>query len=192
MYYKSLIPFTEINMKKYILASVIILLLGVGVNAQTVQSASSVATVDIKLIVEKSKAAVSLAKQLQDVQGKYQKDIKKIETTLKEKEEKLVKQKSIIEESVYEKKAKEFQQEVFEANQDVKKKRGKLEKAYLKGLEQIRSVTLDIIAEIARQNKYTIVMPKSQLLYSEKSSDISEQVLSKLDSKLSSVKLSVE
>lgn len=179
-------------MKKYILTSVIILLFGVSLNAQNVQSVSSVAVVDIKLIVEKSKAAVSLAKQLQDVQGKYQKDIKKIETSLKEKEEKLVKQKSIIEESVYEKKAKEFQQEVFEANQEVKKKRSKLEKAYLKGLEQIRSVTLDIISEIARQNKYTIVMPKSQLLYSEKSSDISEQVLSRLDSKLSNVKLNIE
>lgn len=164
-------------------------------NAQTISAnpvATSIAVVDIKLIVEKSKAALSLAKQLQETQGKFQKEIKKVETSLKEKEEKLVKQKSIIEESAYEEKVKQFQSEVFDANQNVKKKKATLEKGYLKGLEQIRGVTLDIIADIARANKYSIVLPKSQLLYSEKANDISEQVLAKLDSKLSSVKLNLD
>ena len=71
------------------------------VNAQTISPnplSTSIAVVDIKLIVEKSKAALSLAKQLQETQGKFQKEIKKVETSLKEKEEKLVKQKTIIEE----------------------------------------------------------------------------------------------
>jgi len=165
------------------------------VNAQTISAnpvATSIAVVDIKLIVEKSKAALSLAKQLQETQGKFQKEIKKVETSLKEKEEKLVKQKTIIEESAYEEKVKQFQSEVFDANQNVKKKKATLEKGYLKGLEQIRGVTLDIIADIARANKYSIVLPKSQLLYSEKANDISEQVLTKLDSKLSSVKLNLD
>jgi Skp family chaperone for outer membrane proteins len=165
------------------------------VNAQTISPnplSTSIAVVDIKLIVEKSKAALSLAKQLQETQGKFQKEIKKVETSLKEKEEKLVKQKTIIEESAYEEKVKQFQSEVFDANQNVKKKKATLEKGYLKGLEQIRGVTLDIIADIARANKYSIVMPKSQLLYSEKANDISEQVLTKLDSKLSSVKLNLD
>ncbi|MFN5352179.1 MAG: OmpH family outer membrane protein [Alphaproteobacteria bacterium] len=164
-------------------------------NAQTISPnplSTSIAVVDIKLIVEKSKAALSLAKQLQETQGKFQKEIKKVETSLKEKEEKLVKQKSIIEESAYEEKVKQFQSEVFDANQSVKKKKATLEKGYLKGLEQIRGVTLDIIADIARANKYSIVLPKSQLLYSEKANDISEQVLAKLDSKLSSVKLNLD
>jgi Skp family chaperone for outer membrane proteins len=165
------------------------------VNAQTISPnplSTSIAVVDIKLIVEKSKAALSLAKQLQETQGKFQKEIKKVETSLKEKEEKLVKQKTIIEESAYEEKVKQFQSEVFDANQNVKKKKATLEKGYLKGLEQIRGVTLDIIADIARANKYSIVLPKSQLLYSEKANDISEQVLTKLDSKLSSVKLNLD
>ena len=74
----------------------------------------------------------------------------------------------------------------------MKKKKATLEKGYLKGLEQIRGVTLGIIADIARANKYSIVLPKSQLLYSEKANDISEQVLTKLDSKLSSVKLNLD
>ena len=104
----------------------------------------------------------------------------------------LGKQKASLSAEAFEKKRKDFQTKVAGVQRDVQKKRGQLEAAYTEALGKVQKTVLEIIKGIAEEKGFTLAIPASQALYFQTDMDISTEVLSKLNGKLSTVEVEIK
>ncbi|MDB2414773.1 OmpH family outer membrane protein [Rickettsiales bacterium] len=155
-------------------------------------NASNIAVVDIKAIMEGSKAAEDVRNQIKKSRNKYQSEIAKKEETLRQDDQKLAKLHSTLSPEAFEAKKKEFKEKLIEVQRDVQIKRSKLDTALTKALETIQETILSIVEDLAKEKKFDLALPNSQVLYSDESLDITQEVLDLLNKKLPKVKISID
>lgn len=155
-------------------------------------SIKSVGTVDLKKIVDQSKAAKAAETEVKGLQQKYVNETKTQETALKKKEDQLKGQQKAMSEEAFAKKVQEFRMTIAKEQNEVLKKRKILETAYMKSLELIRNETLKIVAEIAKEKELDVVIAKGEVLFAKDNYDISDEVLEKLNKRLAKVNISVD
>ena len=167
--------------------------------AQKVSSSSSfeaktLAVVNLKRIVDESKAAKTAEQEVNNLKDKYLKLAEDKEKELKGREEQLKKQKKAMSEKVFMNKVKEFQQKIMAERKEVAKNRKILEASYVKSLEYIKQETLKVIEKIAKEKGIDVVIPTSSLLYysNEDARDLSDEVLQRLNERLPEVTINVK
>ena len=143
-----------------------------------------IAVVNIQQIMKDSTAAKTVREQLENKQKSFQADISKKEESLKKEDQELVKQKSVLSKDAFEKKVNEFRVKATNVQKDVQTKKGLLDNAFEHSLNDIQKVVTDIIADLSKEKGFTIAVPTSQILYADKSLDISDEVLARLNKKL--------
>ncbi len=151
-----------------------------------------IAIVDIQKIVSESTATKDINKQLEKKKNEFQSQINKQEEGLMAEDKELGKQKASLSAEAFEKKRKEFQQKVANVQRGVQTKRVQLEKGYADALAKVQKTVVDIIKDLAESKGFSVAIPASQALYYQKDMDISDEVLSKLNSKLSSVSVEIK
>jgi outer membrane protein len=154
----------------------------------------SLAVVDLKKIVDESKAAKAAEDQVNELKEKYLKEAEKQEKALKKQEEQLKKQQKAISEEAFIKKIEEFQKKIIKERQEVAKNRKVLEASYVKSLELIKMETLKVIKKIAEEENIDVILPSSSFLYynNRNARDISEAVLDALNKELPKVKINIK
>ncbi len=144
----------------------------------------AVAVVNIQQIMKDSTAAKTVREQLESKQKSFQGDITKKEEALKKEDQELGKQKSVMAKDAFEKKVSEFRTKATNVQKDVQSKKALLDGAFERSLNDIQKVVTDIISDIAKEKGFTLAVPTSQILYADKSLDISSEVLERLNKKL--------
>ncbi len=177
--------------KKTLLSIASALLLATSANAADF-SVKTVGTVDLKKIVDESKAAKAAETEVKVLQQKYMTETKAQEASLKKKEDQLKGQQKAMSQEAFGKKVQEFRETIAKEQNEVIKKRKILETAYVKSLELIRNETLKIIAEIAKAKELDVVIAKGEVLFAKDNYDISTEVLEKLNKRLAKVNISVD
>ncbi len=170
----------------------LVLIIGLNVSAEEMAVKPLVAVVDIQKIVEESKAAKKISEKVKDKREQYQKEVTDEEESLRKQDKDLLKQKEVLSDKAFEQKAKDFRNRVVEAQKMVQARRSLLEKAYAESMEKIRDKTVAIIESIAKKRGFVAALPKSQVLFAVEGSDISDEVLEKLNDELPSVKVSIK
>jgi len=155
-------------------------------------SASDIAIVNIKKIVDESSAAKNIAEQVEEKRSKFQAEVAGKEEKLHKEDKALAEQRAVLSKEVFEQKAKEFRSRVIDAQRIVQSRRAQLEKAYRKALEQVRNQTIEIIKDLSNKKNFSVALPKFQVLFSKDSMDISAEVLKQLNDKLPKVALVIE
>lgn len=143
--------------------------------------------VNVGKIMQASKAAVSVRSQLQAKQKAFQADLDAKEKQLYSEDQALVKQKDSADKAAFEKKVKDFRAKAANEQRDVQAKKAQLDKAFAGALDEIQKTVLDIVKQVAAEKKLNLVVSASAALYVDPSLDITDEVLSRLDSKLPSV-----
>ncbi len=177
-------------MKKIILTLLIALAVN-NANAENFE-VKTIATVDLKKIVDESKAAKAAEEEVKRIQQKYVAETKSQEDALKKNEEQLKNQQKAMSQEAFAKKVQEFRLKLMTSQREVLKKRKILETAYIKALELVRNETIKIIAEIAKEKNVDVIIAKGQLLFAKENYDISNEVLARLNKKLAKVNISVD
>ena len=82
---------------------------------------------------------------------------------------------------------KKFEAKIEELKVFVDKKQNSLKKASIDGMNKVNDKIKDIIADIAKEKNLDFIVPSAQALFYKDNMDISEDVLSKLNKKITSV-----
>jgi len=159
-------------------------------NVAQAADAVSIGVVDVQRIMRDAKSANSARKQLDSMQSKFKTQTEAQEKTLQKEEQELSKQRSVLSQKVFEEKAKSFREKVMGVQKEVQGKRVKLGKAYDAAVSEIQKQMQDIITEISKEKKYTLMLPTSQVLYFADGMDSTDEVLKRLDAKLPSLTVS--
>ena len=171
------------NLKKILLSSVIFALISFNANA------GKVGIIDVEKIVKESKAMRYIQKRVSKKQSSYQKEVTKKQKKLEKEQKRIEGKKSILSEKAFAKETKKFEKKVDDLKTYVDRRQNSLKKASLDGMSQVNDKIKDIINEISKEEGYDIIIPASQALFYKEELDISEQVLDKLNDKITKVKL---
>ena len=159
------------------------------VSAPPAYAQTNIAVVDIQSLLRDSKAAKNIRSQLEDMRGDYQKEFSKYEKELKDAEQELVKQRSVLSPEAFADRREDFEQQLVDTQKLVQKRKRALDSAFNKALGKLRDEILNIVADVAEKENYDLVMSKQNVVLGKKRIDMTEQVLSRLNKKIKKIKV---
>ena len=153
--------------------------------------ASVVAVVDVQFILQEAAASKSIQKQLEAQRETYQNEISKQEDRLRAVEQELNHQRANLSPDDFGQKRREFEQQVADVQRTVQARKRVLDQAFNESMAKVRDTVLQIVTEVAGEQKATLVLAKQQVVLAEKSLDLTAAVLERVNKKLPSVPVTV-
>ena len=147
--------------------------------------------VDVQHCLQLSTAAQDIQKQLDAQRAIYPAEISKQEDQLRAQEQDLANRRGEMSQDVFTQKQRAFEQQVADVQHSVQARKGALDEAYSQAMGTVRSTLLQIVADIASEQKASIVLSKQQVVLVEKTLDITDTVLERLNKKLPQVKVKI-
>lgn len=171
-------------MKKYLIAALAALTLA---SQPALAADTAVGVVNVPKIMQDSKAAVSLRNQLQAKQKAFQAELDAKQKELLTEKQEILKQKDKVDKDAFQKRAKAFQDKEIAASKAIQDKRASLDKAFSASVDEIQKNVIEITKTVATEKKLNLVISSLQVLTSDQSLDITDEVLKRLDAKLPNV-----
>jgi outer membrane protein len=144
----------------------------------------NVLVVDVQSLLQNSKSAKMVRGQIEQKRIEYTKEISHEEEALRAERDSLQRQQASLSPDALNKKGREFQQKVNDLDRSVQGKRQALEKSNNDALSKIQQAMLKIIADIAKQRKANLVFQRTDLVLFDRSFDVTDEVMQKLDEEL--------
>src|SRR5690349_1506635 len=146
-----------------------LLLTGAGtVTAQSATPAAagslSIIVVDVSALMRDSKAAKSIAQQMEQFHNGFTKDLQKQEGDLRAAKEEIDRQRTILAPDVLNERVKDFQQKYMDLERNSQAKRDVLARTNQTAMKQVVDKMLQIVSDIATERKANIVLPKSEVV----------------------------
>ena len=174
-------------MKKQFLALLAASLLFIG-NAV----ASEVGVLDVEKIVKESSAMRDIQNKISKKQDEYQKEVTKKQNELEADQKRIESKKNVLSKDALEKETKTFEKKIDDLKNFVEKKQNSLKKASLDSMGKVNDKIKEIIADISKEKNLDAIIPASQTLYYKDELDVSDEVLKRLNKKITKVDVKFE
>ena len=155
-------------------------------------SAAGVGVLDVEKIVKESKAMRDIQNKVSKKQDEYQKEVTAKQTALESEQKKIEGKKNVLSKDAMDKEAKGFEKKIDDLKIFVEKKQNSLKKASVDGMSKVNDKIKDIIADISKEKEFDLVVPSAQALYYKDELDITSEVLSRLNKKITKVDVKFE
>ena len=149
-----------------------------------------VAVVNYQRLMRDSIAAQNVREQIELQRQAYQGEINKREQELRETDQELVRQRAILSPDAFAQKRREFETQVAAVQRAVQTRTQELDKARAYGLQQVQKTVGLIVAELAQERGIELVLlQQGQIVFAEKALNISDEVLKRLNERLTTVEV---
>lgn len=155
-------------------------------------AAPTIAVVDVERLYIESKGAKSLKSQIEAKKEAFRKEFSAKEAELKKLEDALMSEREKLSAEEFGKKRKEFEQKILEARKLFQKRSNSLDDGQKSAMRELRKGIAEATTEVAEQKSYDVVLTRDSVVIAEKTLDITEDVLKKLDEKITTIPLKVE
>lgn len=108
----------------------------------------------------------------------------KMETELKNAEQELARQRTILSPEAFSQRRRDFEKRVNEAQQSINNRRRDLEEALNGAYRRVGRTMIEVIGDIVKENNYQIVLPSSQIVIFQPALEITGEVIQRLNKKL--------
>ncbi|MEQ8817723.1 MAG: OmpH family outer membrane protein [Thalassobaculum sp.] len=153
------------------------------------QAELPIAVVDVQGIMRAAKAAKAIHDQIETRRSAYQEEVAAEERRLRVAEQDLSQQRAVLAPDAYQQKVREFQTKVAEVQRQVQMRKRELDETFARAMNEVRKSLVAVVAEIAEQRGIKLVLFKSQIVIAEKSLDVSDETLQRLNERLPTVKV---
>jgi outer membrane protein len=140
--------------------------------------------IDMKKVLSKSTAFITLQKQIQKLEEAFKKDIKAEEEVLKKEQENLLSQKSVLSDEQFKEKENNFKQKVNKVQSKVEKVRRDLESTMARGMQVIQQEAVKHMKDISIKEGYLLVFDANSTVIAADKINISNLVTEKLNKSL--------
>jgi Skp family chaperone for outer membrane proteins len=182
----------KINKLIYTFALLILTLVASNVLANENYPNTSIAIVDLNLILSDSKAAKDATKQFETIQKNTEEEIIASDKTMLEERNKLIEQQSVIAPEAFELKAKDYEKKLQNYQSEKQNKLRNLEGVLQKARNEILENVKPILEELSKELGVTVILEKNSVLLSATNMDITENVIKKLNKELPKIKVSLD
>ncbi|MFX4222069.1 MAG: OmpH family outer membrane protein [Thalassobaculum sp.] len=146
-----------------------------------------IAVVDVQGVLRNSDPAKEIQSRINERRQAYQRQVTEEEKALRSSEQDLQQERSTLEPDVYQQRLRSFRNRVADVQKSVQERRRALDQAFTMAMNQVRDELVSVIAEIADERGAKVVLFKDHIVIAEKSLDISDEALRRLNERLPSV-----
>ena len=152
-------------------------------------SEEKIVYLDVSFLLSQSEAGKYINRELKKINDSNTKEFKDIETSIKNKEENLLKQKNILKEEEFNNKVNILREE-YKSYQKIKsKKNNELKKLRDDSGNQILIIINEILAKYSTENKISLILEKKNIVIGKTNLDITKNILELLNEKIKKVEL---
>lgn len=155
--------------------------------AESVQTAPAPAFVDVQLVLRETEAAKALRSKIEAEQFSYQSELAKRENALRSASEELATERDDLSEAEYIRRRQEIDQEVAELRRESQARKRQLEQAYNAGMDKLRTTMLRVVADIAKERNFALVLNKAAVVLGAADLDLTEEVINRINALLPTV-----
>jgi outer membrane protein len=147
----------------------------------------AVLVVDLPQVLHASKAGQGVQNTVSQAMQTYSKEVAREEDDLQRMRSELERQHTALSQTALDAKAKALQLRYQDLNRNVQNKRQAMQQAYNDAMVKVEKAALDIVGELAKERGANLVVLKQAVVFSPDSSDVTSEVLTRLDKNLASV-----
>ena len=173
-------------MKYLVRLFVIINFVFLGTNLQATES---IRYIDMKKVLNESKAGKDAQNYLQNTHKKNMEENKKIEEKLKKEEGALLNKKKILDKEEYKKLSDELRSKVKDYQLKRSAQINKLNKQRSDSRQELLTTLQPILSDYAKENNVSIIFDKKDIVLGKTENDITQLIIEKLNTKLPSLDL---
>jgi len=154
--------------------------------------ASDLGVLDLERIIKDSKAMRDIQSKVNKKQDDYQKEITKKQNDLESEQKVIEGKKNVLSKEGFEKEVQKFEKKVDDLKTYVDRKQNSLKKASIESMSKVNEIIKEIVDDIAKDRGFKVIVPASQTVYFNDSLDVTDEVLTKLDKKITKVDVKFE
>ena len=173
---------------------ILLILFAVFISVSTIKplySQSSIAVLDVSKLLKESKASLSIQEQVKKLAKSINEDSKKNAKEIQKKEEELLRQKRTLTPEAFSDRKNAFEKIVIDFNKKRDAKRKALQSAEREAITKIEDATESIVKSISTEKNIDVVIRKAAIILSEPTTDITQDVIDKLNKQLSTIDVKV-
>jgi outer membrane protein len=152
-------------------------------------SQDKIVYVDMNVLINNSKAGISINKQMQKLIDNNNKEYEKIEKKLLKEEDDILKKKNILDPEKYNQEIITFKNKIANLRKERKEKVSLIRNKNVKAKNDLVNHVTKILAEYSSKNEITLVLNKDGIILGKKNIDVTEKILELLNKKVQNIKL---
>ncbi|MDD9912183.1 MAG: OmpH family outer membrane protein [Alphaproteobacteria bacterium] len=152
--------------------------------AGSVVAQNRIAVLDVVEVMNASEANKKAGKEMVKKRDAIQSKVDKMKEPLLEKERRLGERRSMMTQEQFLEEQSDLRKEINSFKFEAQEMQAGLQTEALKHRKEIADAMSDIVAEIAKEKKFDVVLPRHGLLYAVDTVNISQEVLKRLNKRL--------
>ncbi len=157
---------------------------------QIVEVQIPIAVIDVQKILIDALAVKNIRQQITKYGTSFEEEIEKDRKEIRTANQELARQRTILSPEAFAEKRRKFEQRVVEVQRLVQQRRRELDKSRNEAMMVVNKSYTEIVWKIANELNLAVILRKSQTAYAIPTLDITKEVLTRLDKKLPTVKVS--
>ena len=144
---------------------------------------------DVKKLLNESDAGKYINNELNKINNSNIEEFKKIETSIKSEEEKILKQKNILKNEEFNDKVNELRDK-YKSYQELKNnKNSEINKLRLNAGNKILKIVNEILSKYSKENEISLIIDKKNIIIGKTQLDVTSEILSLLNKKINKVEI---
>ena len=155
-------------------------------------SVERVGIIDLSEVLRQSQAIINVRDLLDEKRAEFQEQFAAREVDLLSREKSLKSKRDIMSKEAYEAEVRLFQDEVAEVQREIQQKRKSLDNAFQKAQDKLRNLAIEIVGDIAKEQKLDLVANRSNVLVFRNQLDLTKLVLVRLNERTKDARFEVK
>jgi len=155
-------------------------------------SVERVGIIDLSEVLRQSQATINVRDLLDEKRAEFQEQFAAREVQLLSREKSLKSKRDIMSKEAYEADVRLFQDEVAKVQREIQQKRKSLDNAFQQAQDKLRNLAIEIVGDIAKEQKLDLVTNRSNVLVFRNQLDLTKIVLARLNERTKDARFEVK
>ena len=155
-------------------------------------SVERVGIIDLSEVLRQSQATMNVRDLLDEKRAEFQEQFAAREVELLSREKSLKSKRDIMSKEAYEAEVRLFQDEVAKVQREIQQKRKSLDNAFQQAQDKLRDLAIEIVGDIAKEQKLDLVANRSNVLVFRNQLDLTKIVLARLNERTKDARFEVK
>lgn len=160
---------------------------GHSAGAQTPGDSPVIAVIDMQRVMRESKAVQSIQQQIGQQRDAYQEELSKKEQELRQADEELSRQRTILSSDAFTKKRRQLEQQVGELQREIQNRKKLLDRNYSQAMQTVQQKLVEIVQNMATTRDIDMVVNKASVIIVRSELEITGTVIERLNNQLTAV-----
>lgn len=143
-----------------------------------------IAIIDVQQVLRDSTAVKALSKTIEEQKVQYQVELREQERTLREADQELARQRSILSPEAFAKKRGELEQRVAALQREAQNRKRGLDKIFSRGMTKVQAELAEVARELAEERGLDLILSKSTVVLVKAKFELTQEVVRRLNDRL--------